>query len=164
MTRWRLLWQRVDIVTRRYGNWWNVTYQGFTWLIKQVCDLMIEFIEPLYNLLQYFTNHYLRMDTLDFWPHYTSNWTISFFCQSHIATDGQSISKSWSRAPSGAHDQIFITLWQLGSWFCERPLWRENGSVFCICCWPSPGSRSRVRVPWDSWPYFTVSVSSLLII
>jgi hypothetical protein len=30
--------------------------------------------------------------------------------QSHIATDCQSISKSWCRAPSGAHDQIFITL------------------------------------------------------
>jgi hypothetical protein len=27
--------------------------------------------------------------------------------QSHIATDGQSVSKSWYRAPSGAHDQIF---------------------------------------------------------
>jgi hypothetical protein len=30
--------------------------------------------------------------------------------QSHIATDGQLISKSWCRAPSGAHDQIFITV------------------------------------------------------
>jgi uncharacterized PurR-regulated membrane protein YhhQ (DUF165 family) len=30
--------------------------------------------------------------------------------QSHIATDGQSISKSWCRAPSGAHDKILITL------------------------------------------------------
>jgi hypothetical protein len=28
--------------------------------------------------------------------------------QSYIATDGRSISKSWCRAPSGAHDQIFI--------------------------------------------------------
>jgi hypothetical protein len=28
--------------------------------------------------------------------------------QSHIATDGRSISKTWCRAPSGAHDQIFI--------------------------------------------------------
>jgi hypothetical protein len=26
--------------------------------------------------------------------------------QSHIATDAQSVSKSWYRAPSGAHDQI----------------------------------------------------------
>jgi hypothetical protein len=38
--------------------------------------------------------------------------------QSHIAADGQSISKSWCRAPSGAHDQIFITVWQLRSCFC----------------------------------------------
>jgi hypothetical protein len=30
--------------------------------------------------------------------------------QRHIATDGQSVSKSWCRAPSGAHDQIFTTV------------------------------------------------------
>jgi hypothetical protein len=30
--------------------------------------------------------------------------------QSHIATDGQSVSKSWCRAPSGAHDQIYVTI------------------------------------------------------
>jgi hypothetical protein len=41
--------------------------------------------------------------------------------QSHIATDGQSISKSLRRAPSGDHDQIFITLWQLRSCFCGAP-------------------------------------------
>jgi hypothetical protein len=41
--------------------------------------------------------------------------------QSHIVTDGQSISKSWCPASSGAHDQIFITLWQLGSCFCRAP-------------------------------------------
>jgi hypothetical protein len=35
--------------------------------------------------------------------------------------DCQSISKSWCRAPSGAHDQIFITLWQLRSWFVGAP-------------------------------------------
>jgi hypothetical protein len=33
--------------------------------------------------------------------------------QSHIATDGQSVCLSWCRAPSGAHDQILITGWQL---------------------------------------------------
>jgi hypothetical protein len=33
---------------------------------------MIEFIGPLYNWLQQFTNHYLLMGTLDFWPHYTN--------------------------------------------------------------------------------------------
>jgi hypothetical protein len=34
--------------------------------MKLVSDLLIEFIGPLYNLLQHFTNHYLRLDTLDF--------------------------------------------------------------------------------------------------
>jgi hypothetical protein len=37
--------------------------------------------------------------------------------QSHIATDGQ----SWCRAPSGAHDQIFITVCQLRSCFWGTP-------------------------------------------
>jgi hypothetical protein len=25
-----------------------------------------------------------------------------------------------------------------GLMFVGRPIWRENGSVFCICCWPLP--------------------------
>jgi hypothetical protein len=41
--------------------------------------------------------------------------TNSFQSQSHIATDGQSVNNSWCRAPSGAHDQIFIAVWQLQS-------------------------------------------------
>jgi hypothetical protein len=41
--------------------------------------------------------------------------------QSHIATDGQSVNKSWCQAPSGAHDQIFIAVWQLESCFCGAP-------------------------------------------
>jgi hypothetical protein len=38
-----------------------------------------------------------------------------------------------------------------------RPLWRENGSVFCMCRWSCQRSLSRVLVPWDLSPYFTVS-------
>jgi hypothetical protein len=33
------------------------------------------------------------------------NLLYLFLSQSHIATDGQSISKSWCRAPSGVHDE-----------------------------------------------------------
>jgi hypothetical protein len=48
-----------------------------------------------------------------------TGWTVnSSQSQSHIATDGRSVSKSLCRAPSGAHDQIFITVWQLRSCFC----------------------------------------------
>jgi hypothetical protein len=41
--------------------------------------------------------------------------------QSYSHCDWRSVSKSWCRAPSGAHDQIFITVWQLRSRFCEAP-------------------------------------------
>jgi hypothetical protein len=54
-------------------------------------------------------------------------------------TVSQSVSKSWCRAPCEAHDQIVITVWQLRSCFCVGcPLWREDGSVFYICCWHLP--------------------------
>jgi hypothetical protein len=80
---------------------------------------MIEFIGISLQLLSIITAHILN----SFWT--TSVWRISqsIECQSqsHIATDGQSISKSWHRAPSGAYDQIFITLWQLRSCFCGAP-------------------------------------------
>jgi hypothetical protein len=38
-----------------------------------------------------------------------------------------------------------------------RPLWREDGSVFCMCRWSCQRSLPRVLVPWDLRPYFTVS-------
>jgi hypothetical protein len=84
------------------------------------------------------------------------SWCVNWFSrprQCHIATNGQSVSKFWCRTPSGAHDQIFITLWQLGSCFCGAP-----SLSFTYADGPRQRSLSRVRVPWHSWPYFTVSV------
>jgi hypothetical protein len=62
-----------------------VTYPGFAWLIRRVLDLMIEFIRPLYNWLQQFTNHYLTHYHLLPTGHstrttvLTSNWTPLYF-------------------------------------------------------------------------------------
>jgi hypothetical protein len=58
--------------------------------------------------------------------------------------------------PSGAYDQIFITVREL--WVCwrGRSLWRKDGFVVYNCCWSSPSqSFSGPR------PYFTVSDSRL---
>jgi hypothetical protein len=55
--------------------------------------------------------------------------------QSHVATEGQSVRKSWSRAPSGAHDKIFITVWHLRSCFCEAPFLTRGRSGLYVCCW-----------------------------
>jgi hypothetical protein len=43
------------------------------------------------------------------------------FLKSKSYFDWRSISKSWCRAPSGAHYQIFITLWELRSCFSGAP-------------------------------------------
>jgi hypothetical protein len=52
-----------------------------------------------------------------------SGWSLLLLNQSQscIATDRRSISKSWCRAPTGAHDQIFIIVWPLQSCFCGAP-------------------------------------------
>jgi hypothetical protein len=84
--------------------------------------------------------------------------TTSSQSQSHIATDGQSASKSWCRAPSGAYDQIFIAIWQLRSCILWGALSDERtGLYFVYAAGPCQRSLSRVRVPWYSRPYFTVS-------
>jgi hypothetical protein len=55
-------------------------------------------------------------------------------------TVSQSVSLGIEHSP-GTYDQIFITPRQLWSRFVGRPLWREDRSVFCICCWPLPAQR-----------------------
>jgi hypothetical protein len=70
------------------------------------------------------------------------------------AADGQSVSLG-VEPPSGAHDQIFITLWQLRSCFCGAPSLSRMSFVYAAG--PCRRSLFRVRVPWNSRPYFTVS-------
>jgi hypothetical protein len=78
--------------------------------------------------------------------------------QSHIATDGESVSKSWYRGLSGAYDHIFISVCQLRSCFMWGALSDERlGLPFVYATGPCQRSLSQVRVPWYSRPYFTVS-------
>jgi hypothetical protein len=58
-------------------------------------------------------------------------WPSPHFFQSHIATDDQSISKSWCRAPSGAHSPTFVTFWQLRFCFSGAPSLTRGG----VCLW-----------------------------
>jgi hypothetical protein len=60
--------------------------------------------------------------------------------------------------PSGVYDQIFITVRQLRvCWFSDE----RTGLSFTIDAGLRQRSHSRVRVPWDSRPYFTASDSRL---
>jgi hypothetical protein len=72
--------------------------------------------------LRFETSHFVASYNLHghgggIWPRFHTGTESDIY----IATDSQSISKSWCRAPSAAHDQIFITLWQLRSSFCGAP-------------------------------------------
>jgi hypothetical protein len=78
--------------------------------------------------------------------------------QSYFTTDGQPASLSWNKAPIwGLRPDLYYLCDSYGLVLVGRPLWREVGSVLCLCCWPCQRSRSRVGVPWDLRPYFTVS-------
>jgi hypothetical protein len=57
--------------------------------------------------------------------------------------------------PSGAYEQIFITVRQLPSCWCDE----RTGLSFTIAAGHRQRSLSRVWVPWDSWPHFTLSDS-----
>jgi hypothetical protein len=73
-------------------------------------------------------------------------------------TVSQSVSKCWCRAPSGVHDQIFITVWQLQSCFLWGALSGERtGLSFVYVAGSCQRSLSRVRFYWYSRPYYTVS-------
>jgi hypothetical protein len=137
-----------------------VTCPGFAWLIRRILNLMIEFIGSLYNWLQQFANHYLTHSHLPTGHStgtiLTSNWTepaIQSQIQSHIATDGQSVSQSWCRA---YYCLTVTVLFLSGALSNER-----TGLSFVYAAGPCQRSLSRVWVPWYSRPYFTVSDSRL---
>jgi hypothetical protein len=62
---------------------------------------------------------------------------------------------------SGAYDQIFITA-DLMMWSALSD--ERTGLSFTIAAGPRQSSHSRVRVPWVSRPYFTVSDLRLLFL
>jgi hypothetical protein len=73
-------------------------------------------------------------------------------------TDGQSASLFWNKAPvwdlrpDFNYCQTVAGLLMWGALSYER-----TGLLFTIAAGPRQRSHSRVRVPWDSRPYFTVS-------
>jgi hypothetical protein len=88
---------------------------------------------------------------------------MSHESKSYIAADGQSVSVSWNKAliwglrPNFYYCQTVAGLLMWGSLFDER-----TDLSFTIAAGLRQSSHSRVRVPWVSLPYFTVSDSRVL--
>jgi hypothetical protein len=83
-------------------------------------------------------------------------------CESYVTTDGQLASLSWNKPPIwGLRPDMYYChavkgLLTWGALSDERV-----GPSFTTAAGPRQRSHSRVRVPWISWPYFTVSDSRL---
>jgi hypothetical protein len=98
-----------------------------------------------------------------------SLWTptiYSFTCLpesgSYITIDGQSASLSWSKAPIwGLRPDFYYCRTATGLLMWGALSDERTGLSFRIAASLLQRSHFRIRVPWDSWPYFTVSDSRL---
>jgi hypothetical protein len=83
--------------------------------------------------------------------------------QSYFTTGGlPPISSSWRRAPWNSRPDFFFSIEHLRPQSLYNILSEERmGLSFIIAAGPHQSIHSRVRVPWDSRPYFTVSDSRL---
>jgi hypothetical protein len=102
---------RFELLLGAYSNWPRLSFA-----VSSAPQLNSRIVHP-------FGNHRFLSDPFQFILRQSPYWQrckITHECQSrsHITTDRQSVSKSCCRAPFAAHDQIFITLWQLRSCFC----------------------------------------------
>jgi hypothetical protein len=82
--------------------------------------------------------------------------------ESYVTTDGQSASVSWNKAPIwGLRPDFYYcqTVASLLMWGALSD--QRTGVSFTIAAGPRQRNHSRVRVPWDSLPYCTVSDSRL---
>jgi hypothetical protein len=82
--------------------------------------------------------------------------------ESYVTTDGQPASLSWNKAPfCGLWPNLYCCLTVAGLLMLGALSDERTGLSFAIATGPRQRSNSRVRVPWDSWSYFTVSDSWL---
>jgi predicted Rdx family selenoprotein len=98
--------------------------------------------------------------TMTDWLLVTDSWLS---LESYVTTDSQSAGLCWNKAPIWGlrpdfyYHQTVAGLLIWGALSDER-----TGLSFTIASGPSQRSHSRVRAPWDSQPYFTVSDLRLL--
>jgi hypothetical protein len=76
----------------------------------------------------------------------------------YITTDGQSTSLSWNKAPVwGLRPHFYYCQTVAGLLMWGALPDERKGLLFTIAPGPRQRSHFWVLLPWDSWPYFTVS-------
>jgi hypothetical protein len=126
-----------------------------------VTNLVLIYESPTYSasVVRWLALHSWTMNfwILLRWNHWTQSQS-----QCYITTDGQPVSLSWYKAPIwGLRPDIYycLTVASLLMWGTLSD--ERTGLPFTIAAGPRQRSRSWVRVPLDSRPYFTLSDSRL---
>jgi hypothetical protein len=88
-----------------------------------------------------------------------SLWRIPHWSEFYVTTDGQSVSLSWYKAAPiwGLRPYFYYRRTVAGLLMCGALSDERTGLSFTTAAGYSQRSHCRVRVPWDSRPYFTVS-------
>jgi hypothetical protein len=122
----------------------------------------------IYNSLNVATTH-IKSSFRRLTPLYSFVLLQFSFCtstttesESYVATDGESASLSWNKTPIYGLRPDFCYCQSVAGLLMWGALSEERtGLSFTIAAGPRKRSYSRVRVPWDSQPYITVSDSRL---
>jgi hypothetical protein len=115
-----------------FCNWCSLTTPYSTWGHIKVGDIFILYIihkTQTDTKFYYIQGHLSMQDSAAeqssslLWPNSKSESKSKSHCdcQSVGQSVSQSVSQSWCQAESGAHDQIFITVWELRSCYCGAP-------------------------------------------
>jgi hypothetical protein len=135
----------VSLAIRKMAPWLIISGFGLDLLTPSLYNLSQS--QSIYRGLAPFSFSLIQRPTIE--------------SESYITTDGQSVCLG-IKHPSRAYNQIFITV--RACWCGARSLSLSDGRTdlsFTIAAGPRQRSHFRVRVSWDSWPYFTVSDSKL---
>jgi hypothetical protein len=147
LVRLKLIYIVVRAATLRDGVWIVTGFIG-SHILSSTIQLSLSGPPQSYNsqlnISEQLCNHCNHCNRSSGIPcqHYPGNCQLKTEdSQSHVTTDGQSVSKSWIRAPCGSRDQTLILVWHLLFYRCCAPLWQEVGSVICHSHYPSVVSK-----------------------
>jgi hypothetical protein len=106
---------------------------------------------------------FCRLPRLAGLPRLHTGWTIlESESESYVTTDGEPASLSWNKAPiCGLRPDLYYCLTVAGLLIWGALSEERPGLSSTIAVSPHQRSHFRVRVPWNSRPYFSVSDSRL---
>jgi hypothetical protein len=175
VTKWRVLVRIIGIinslvthsvlVTLKYGAIADLHTLQFT--VAHALGLSVFHLSSLSNRSSFRNCHFRALQILHM---KSSSHTLHprsatscillyswFHFVSHFMTDGQSASLSWHKAPIwGLRPDMYYWLTVTVSFLCSVLSDERTGLSFVYAAGPYQRILSRVRVSWDSRPYFNV--------